>query len=429
MPTCSKCGATISESNSFCGKCGAKAVSDTIKCPKCGQSIKADSKFCGKCGNPINQRIEISAEPKPLTITPTETSSHFVQAKCTNCAAHLEVDSSKDAAICPYCGTPYVVEKAIKNYNISNNITAGVVNIIGDSASDFEIVGGVLKKYKGASTNVTIPNTVTIIGEQAFKDCIGITSVVIPDTVVQINKEAFNGCKNLQKVTMPNIKEIGYEAFYMCANLQNVVLPNSLKTLGAQAFSGCSKLQDIVLPTSLESIGACAFYSCFLKGTIRLPETITKVDISAFAKCPDLKIIWPVSWANKTIRKLRIAAHTADYCFRSFPEEKAGTYTLLISSDHHTSFGIDYIEYCLFEKDGFVKAKNIHGYVYDQLSSDLQGKYNVLMDLYNRAGISNPRIETVSIPKYEEKYNKWAGKHVTKQTGSIQALQVTIVQE
>lgn len=37
----------------------------------------------------------------------------FVQAKCTNCGANLEVDNSRDAAICPYCHTPYVVEKAI----------------------------------------------------------------------------------------------------------------------------------------------------------------------------------------------------------------------------------------------------------------------------------------------------------------------------
>lgn len=44
----------------------------------------------------------------------------FVQAKCTNCGANLEVDNSRDAAICPYCHTPYVVEKAINKKFLPN---------------------------------------------------------------------------------------------------------------------------------------------------------------------------------------------------------------------------------------------------------------------------------------------------------------------
>lgn len=44
----------------------------------------------------------------------------LVKAQCTNCNAMLEVDSLKDAAICPHCGTPYIVEKAIQQFNINN---------------------------------------------------------------------------------------------------------------------------------------------------------------------------------------------------------------------------------------------------------------------------------------------------------------------
>ena len=46
----------------------------------------------------------------------------IVPAKCPNCAANLEVNSSQDAAICTHCGTPFIVEKAITNYQISNQI-------------------------------------------------------------------------------------------------------------------------------------------------------------------------------------------------------------------------------------------------------------------------------------------------------------------
>ena len=47
----------------------------------------------------------------------------FVQAKCVNCGAALEVDDTKDAAVCPYCNTPYIVEKAIRNYYNSNHVS------------------------------------------------------------------------------------------------------------------------------------------------------------------------------------------------------------------------------------------------------------------------------------------------------------------
>lgn len=42
----------------------------------------------------------------------------LVAAKCTQCGSNLQVDSSKEATICPYCGTPFITEKAINNYKV-----------------------------------------------------------------------------------------------------------------------------------------------------------------------------------------------------------------------------------------------------------------------------------------------------------------------
>ena len=57
----------------------------------------------------------------------------FVAAKCTQCGANIEVDDSKDAGTCRNCGTAYVTQKAIHNYNISNNLnvntTGNTINI------------------------------------------------------------------------------------------------------------------------------------------------------------------------------------------------------------------------------------------------------------------------------------------------------------
>ena len=51
----------------------------------------------------------------------------FVEAKCTCCGAQLTVDNTKDAAICQYCGTPFIVEKAINHYHTTNEISGSVV--------------------------------------------------------------------------------------------------------------------------------------------------------------------------------------------------------------------------------------------------------------------------------------------------------------
>ena len=69
----------------------------------------------------------------------------FVPAVCTQCGARLEVDPAQDAAVCPYCGTPFVVQKAINNFSIQNATIehADTVNVQVNTAADsfFGFVG------------------------------------------------------------------------------------------------------------------------------------------------------------------------------------------------------------------------------------------------------------------------------------------------
>ena len=78
----------------------------------------------------------------------------LVQAKCENCNGVLKVDSSKRAAICPYCGTPYVVEDAINYYTTHNHIHADIVNVRDDRTSSARLEAAeafmTLNKYSDA---------------------------------------------------------------------------------------------------------------------------------------------------------------------------------------------------------------------------------------------------------------------------------------
>ena len=238
----------------------------------------------------------------------------LVSAKCTDCGANLKVDNTKDAAICEFCGSAFIVEKAINNYNITNNnnINANVVNIYGGNSADFQIRAGVLEKYTGASTVVVIPNSVTIIADEAFAGCRGLKNVTIPNSVTEIGHRAFKGCSSLTSITIPNsvteiggcafegcssltsiaipngVTEISMSAFYGCSSLTSITIPNSVTEIGHRAFEGCSSLTSITIPNSVTEISKCAFQGCSNLTSITIPNSVTEIGGSAFKDCEKL---------------------------------------------------------------------------------------------------------------------------------------------
>ena len=207
----------------------------------------------------------------------------LVQAKCTNCGANLEVDNTKDAAVCPSCGTPFIVEKAINNYNTTNNIRADVVNVYGGNGADFVIRAGTLEKYNGAATDVVIPNSVTRIEREAFKDCVGLTSVIIPGSVTTIGDCAFFRCTNLTSVKIGNsVTNIGESTFAFCSSLTSVDIPSSVTSIGHNVFGACNSLMSVRIPPSVTSIGDSAFSGCSSLKSVSIPPSVTNIGHRAF---------------------------------------------------------------------------------------------------------------------------------------------------
>ena len=111
--------------------------------------------------------------------------------------------------------------------------------------------------------SVTIPNSVTSIGNGAFSSCFSLQSVTIPNSVTKIGEGTFSDCYSLQSVTIPNsVTSIGYRAFLSCYSLQSVTIPNSVTSIGKIAFSSCYSLQSINIPNSVTKIGNYAFLHC-----------------------------------------------------------------------------------------------------------------------------------------------------------------------
>lgn len=215
----------------------------------------------------------------------------IVRAKCTNCGANLSVDSLNEAAICQYCDSAFVVEKAINNYNITNHIQANVVNIYENNERDFEIRGGVLTRYIGESMFVNVPKNIVEIGSGSFEKS-RIKRVIIPMGVETISYSAFCNCLDLEQIEIPSsVKSIGEWAFACCEKLGKIVLPDSVISIGEHAFSNCNRIEKIVLPDSVREIGSGTFSDCVALRTVSLPNSAVYLPQSIFSGCVSLTTI------------------------------------------------------------------------------------------------------------------------------------------
>ncbi len=143
----------------------------------------------------------------------------------------------------------------------------------------------------GAET-ITIPNSVTSIGEGAFSYCSGVETITIPNSVTSMGDGVLMGCDALKDVKLPNdITSIGKETFSQCINLTSITIPDSVTSIGEMAFAFCSSLESITLPDKMTDIGRAAFAMCTKLTSITIPDSVTSIGAIAFAYCSSLESI------------------------------------------------------------------------------------------------------------------------------------------
>ena len=136
---------------------------------------------------------------------------------------------------------------------------------------------------------MTIPESVTSIGDSAFSGCSSLASVTIPEGVTYIGNATFSGCSSLASVTIPEgVTSIGNSAFRSCSSLASVTIPESVTFIGGYAFEGCSSLASVTIPESATSIGGSAFSGCSSLASVTIPESVTFISDYAFAYCSSL---------------------------------------------------------------------------------------------------------------------------------------------
>ena len=198
----------------------------------------------------------------------------------------------------------------------------------------------------GSLSSITLPDSLTHIGDLAFKFCKNLTSINLPDGLTHIGDLAFYGCDSLTSINLPDsltdvgggafsdtqirkivnnshffsfhkgclinetnnklvaflsddttielpddLTHIGRGAFWYCKNLTSINLPDGLTHIGNGAFANCHSLACINLPNSLTHIGHNAFGSCIKLTNINLPDGLTHIGNVTFENCHSLACI------------------------------------------------------------------------------------------------------------------------------------------
>ena len=210
----------------------------------------------------------------------------------------------------------------------------GILKLTGSGELiDFDYNGAPWYEHRSFITSIDFPDTITKIGENAFRGCSSIVNIDLPDSVTKIGWAAFSGCVKLTNVIVGvNVSNISQVAFYECNNIKNVYIkdieswcninfergmdynssnplfaggnlylnnemlvelsiPNEIMKINEMAFYNCNSIKSVKFNSSIKTIGSLSFYSCNNLEEINIPNSVTKIGDNAFGDCRKLASI------------------------------------------------------------------------------------------------------------------------------------------
>ena len=139
---------------------------------------------------------------------------------------------------------------------------------------------------------VSLPEGLTKIGDNAFESCTSLKTINLPSTLEYIGDKAFKSCNSIAGINLPNgITYIGEEAFYQSSGLTSITIGGVVEVIHAKAFQNCNTLTDVVISEGVKRIENYAFTQCYNLEHITLPSTLEYIGEEVFRGCSKLEEI------------------------------------------------------------------------------------------------------------------------------------------
>ena len=243
-------------------------------------------------------RVELSGYKEELDlykITKTSENMNFLDGSLTAGKTNLFYNTQKSGetgnikTIIPDLSDTYFNQmEIIKGELLLNTKDVALIKIaqsLNIKVNPYDIVDGELLSSTGNlllmddNGTITIPDSVTKIGEGAFSNVDGLKTIIIPGTVKEIANNAFSNNTTLERIIMQDgVEKIGDYAFQKCTNLQEIQFANSVNSIGICAFNYCSNLTQIVLPASLKILAMDSFSYCSKLANVQLNESLESLN-------------------------------------------------------------------------------------------------------------------------------------------------------
>ena len=212
-----------------------------------------------------------------------QTASVTYKTVCFDDARYWPVSDYSGDIVIPsqviYEGVTYTVT-SIDNYAFNNTH---------DSFYPYSLIN---RSSLTSITSVSIPSTVTSIGNRAFENCLELSSITILGNLTSIGRGTFGGCISLISISLPSsVSSIGEYAFAGCSCLTNISIPNNVTSIGEYAFAECNSLTNISIPDNVTSIGEYAFNGCSNLTTVTLGYYLSSI-ASSFHNCNKLSNVY-----------------------------------------------------------------------------------------------------------------------------------------
>ncbi|ELP85990.1 hypothetical protein EIN_137040 [Entamoeba invadens IP1] len=140
-------------------------------------------------------------------------------------------------------------------------------------------------------TSIEIPDKVTSLGEECFRQCSALSSIKLPNNLQNLSSFCFCECSALENLVIPKgVNHIGNGCFAKCVNLKRVSLPDEITEIPKGCFSECGALSEITIPSGVTRIEIYAFSECTSLKSAIVNDGIVEIGERAFVNCRNLKM-------------------------------------------------------------------------------------------------------------------------------------------